>query len=243
MARGWWKVLIADLKSSRKLAPNDRRQVDQAMERAISRVVKAHGEHFRLTPEVLRGDELQAVLRPAAPALAILTSLRAHLMLGAENVEGLRAGLGLGSLLRVSPKGPFASEGEAFHRAREALESVKQRGSSRMTGWRSGDSAYDQSADVVLGLLDAIGARWTRPQWEAILGRLEGKGLHVIGKEKGVKFQNVSKRLRAASWNEVQAAIDHLDFTSLALSAKTANEQHPRRLPRKGENRSSPSRG
>lgn len=243
MAQGWWKVLIADLKSSRKLAPQDRVQADQAMEKAISRVMKAHGEHFRLAPEVLRGDELQAVLRPAAPILTILASLRAHFMIGAENVEGLRAGIGLGSLLRVSPKGPFASEGEAFHRAREALESVKQRGSSRMTAWQSGNTAYDESADVMLGLLDAIGARWTRPQWEAILGRLEGKGLHAIGKEKGVKFQNVSKRLRAASWNEAQAAIDYLDSTSQALRAMAEEGRYPRRPPQKGERRNSPSRG
>ncbi len=243
MGERWWQVLIADIKSSKKLAPRDRLQVDRALQKAIIRVLKAHGEHFRLAPEVLRGDEMQAVLRPGAPILSILTCLRAHLMLGAGEVEGLRAGIGQGPLLRVSPKGPFASEGEAFHRAREALESVRPHGGSRMTAWKSGETQFDASADVVLGLVDALAARWTRPQWEAILGRLEGKGLHGIAKETGVKFQNVSKRLRAASWNEVQAAIDHLDAISQRVKARPTREQVGRRNPRKGEFRLSPSRG
>ena len=66
---------------------------------------------------------------------------------------------------------------------------------------------FDAAAASVLALLDVIAARWTRPQWEAIAGRLEGDGLHEIARHTKVSFQSVSKRLRAASWNEVAEAL------------------------------------
>jgi hypothetical protein len=243
ISRGSWKVLIADLKSSTRLPIADRVEVDRALQRAISRVMKMHGKHFRLAPEVLRGDELQAVLRPTAPTLSILTYLRGQLMLGAEQAEGLRAGIGQGQLSRVSSKGPFASEGEAFHRAREALDSIKDSRSSRMTAWRSGNHEFDGWAEVVLGLVDALGERWTRPQWEAILGRLEGRVLHEIGRQKGVRFQNVSKRLLAAFWKEVHAAIQHLDDSSTALIVNVRRTLRSGLAPEKGERTVSPRRG
>jgi len=113
-----------------------------------------------------------------------------------------------------------------------------------MTGWRSGDSVYDRSADVVLGLLDAIGARWTRPQWGGDPRAARRKGLHVIGKEKGVKIPNVLEGLRAASWNEVQGGPSTTSTSPpLALTGRPAKSLCLRDRSGKGETRSSPSRG
>jgi SatD family (SatD) len=198
-----WIVLIADLTGSRTLAPRRRAAVDRALERAATRTTRRYPHAIRLAPQVLRGDELQAVLRPDAPALAVLTCLRAEFRLGVERAPRLRAGLGSGPIARLSPKGPFASDGEAFHRARAAIERVERGSASRLTAWITGNLAFDRDVDPVLALADALVVRWTRPQWEAILGRLEEKGLERIARERGVTFQSVSKRLRAASWNEV----------------------------------------
>jgi len=212
-----WQVLIADLKSSRELSARERAVVERALRRAILQTLRFHGARFRMIPELLRGDELQAVLRPEAPALTILTYLRARLATAAGRRVELRAGIGRGAIQRLSPRGPFASDGPAFHRARAALERARQAGGPRRTGWQTGDQRFDDLADAVLGLTDACGTRWTLPQWEAVAGRIEGKGLHAIARGERVAFQSVSKRLRAASWNEVEAAFQLLELQSLGI--------------------------
>src|SRR5262245_2199318 len=93
-----WQVLIADLEASRSLSARERPAVDRALRRAIVRVLRIHGRHFRLVPEVLKGDELQAVLKPDAPALSILVALRARLVAEAGRRLQLRAGIGRGTI-------------------------------------------------------------------------------------------------------------------------------------------------
>ena len=153
MAERIWQVLIADLKSSREIPARERTEVDRALRRAVGQVARHFAGRFRLDPEVLRGDEVQAVLRRDAPALTILTYLRARLASAAGRRIELRAGIGRGSVQRLSARGPFASEGQAFHRARAER----------------------------------------------------------------VAFQSVSKRLRAASWNEIEQAMDLLQLQSLSI--------------------------
>src|SRR5690349_16784594 len=211
MAERVWQVLIADLKASREIPARERPRVDRALRLAIQRILRAHGAWFRLVPQVLKGDELQAVLKPDAPALTLLTHLRARLVAEAGRKVELRAGIGRGAIARLSPQGPFASEGEAFHRARAALDQVRRGGGTRLTGWSTGEPSFDAVAEGVLGLMDAFMSRWTVPQWEAVAGRLEGKGLHDIARERRIAFQSVSKRLRAASWGDIEAAMGMLE--------------------------------
>lgn len=230
-----WQVLVADLRSSRRIPERQRPKIDKALQRAAARVVHRYGNHFRLKPQVLKGDELQAVLRADAPALHVLTYLRAQLAIAAGIRVELRAGLGRGEIRRLSTSGPFASEGVAFHRARAALEQAKQSGGDRLTAWVSGDPFFDELAATVLALTDAFASRWTVPQWEAIAGRIEEKALQAIARDTGVGFQSVSKRLRAASWNEVDQG-----YTLLEKIATVVGNG-----PRAGATRAtaSPSRG
>ena len=231
-----WQVLIADLKSSRQISARERPHVDRALQKAIVRALRRHRTRFRLIPQVLKGDELQAVLHADAPALGILTDLRAGLVVEAGRRIDLRAGIGCGTIQRLSSKGPFASEGEAFHRARAALERAKQAGGTGLTAWRTGDETFDTAADVLLGVTDALVARWTASHCGAVAGRLQGKGLHDIARETEVSFQSVSKRLRAASWNEVQQAFEWLERSAARLVGGRVRRQE-------GESRRSPSRG
>lgn len=232
-----WLVMIADLRGSRSIPARERLEVDRALQRAIARTLRRFGPHFRLVPELLRGDEVQAVLRADAPALAVLTYLRAQLVTGLGRRIELRAGIGRGAVARLSSRGPFASDGEAFHRARQAIDRAKAGGSGRLTAWSTGDRFFDTLAETLLGLSDAFALRWTVPQWEAIAGRLEGQGLHGIARRQRVSFQSVSKRLRAAAWNEVHAGLDLLEAAVAALDGPPA-VQRPG-----GEIAGSPARG
>jgi SatD family protein len=220
MATGRWQVIIADLRASRDIAPAQRKRVDTALRRAMASVRRRFRAHIRSGPELLKGDELQIVLRPEAPALALLTYLRARFAIEVDARYELRAGLGRGRIERLSPKGPFASDGEAFHRAREALDAAHAGGGSRRTGWKTGDPSFEALAESMLGLTDALWSRWTAAQWEAVAGRLEGKGIQEIARDSGIRFQNVSKRLIAASWNEVHHAMRWLEQAEAAPSAR-----------------------
>lgn len=218
MRKPVWQVVIADLRASTSIPAAARARVDRGLVRAAERARRRFAKGVRLGPELLRGDELQCLLRGDTPALAFLTYLRARFVIEAGEYADLRAGVGSGAVTRLSPKGPFASDGEAFHRARAALQQAHDAGGTRRTAWVTGDPFADVVLDSTLGLADACMSRWTAPQWEAVAGRLEDKALQVIARERGVAFQSVSKRLRAASWSEYQRVIEVLEATARAAT-------------------------
>ncbi len=201
-----WQVMIADVRASRRLSPSLRARLPAEIRRALRQSQELDENAYRLMPELLKGDEIQAVLRANAAALQIATYLRAKLAVTTGGAVQLRIGIGGGSIDRLSRKGPFESDGPAFHRARAALEQARAAGGSRATAWIVGEQVFDRLADGVLGLYDAVSTRWTVPQWAAIQGRIEGKEQRVIAAESNVSIQSVSKRLLLASWNEVRSA-------------------------------------
>src|SRR5262249_49697680 len=161
-------------------------------------------------PEMLKGDEIQMVLRPEASALRLALYLRGQLAVNTSRNVTIRIGMGTGGIDRLSRNGPFQSDGPAFHNARAAVDRVRKAGGSRSTALRTGEAFLDGVADPVLGLQDAITTRWTLPQWSAVLERIKGKELRLIAGPANVSVQSISKVLRAASWNEVRDSIDLL---------------------------------
>lgn len=211
MAQPNWQVLIADVRASRRLSPGLRARLPVEIRRALRQAQALDDKAFRLAPELLKGDEIQAVLRVDAAALQLVTYLRAALAVATDGAVQLRIGIGGGAIDRLSRKGPFESDGPAFHRARAALEQARAGGGSRATAWVIGEQVFDRFSDGLLGLYDAVSTRWTVPQWAAIRGRIEGKEQRVIASESRVSIQSVSKRLLLASWNEVRSAVALLE--------------------------------
>ena len=231
-----WQVWIVDIERSRKIPLQTRSSVDRALHAAIRVTRKRFANHLRLPPQLLRGDEIQAVLRSDAPALTMLTYLRARFAALVGRSPALRCGIGTGAIARMSVKGPFESEGEAFHRARTAVERVGGRRGGRLTAWHTGRPEFDRAAEAVLPLVDTVVRRWTQAQWQAIAGRIEGKDLDRIAGESKVSFQAVSLRLRAASWLETQSVFQFLE--SLSQPGRNRGPGRPQAL-RLESNRSS----
>jgi hypothetical protein len=129
-----------------------------------------------------------------------------------EAIQGIYAGIGLGAIPILHARNPFESEGPAFHLARRALDSLKDKKHGRtLTAWITDHPPFDEAAKAILPLLDSYFARWTREQWEAIVHRLPGSTMQTIGDELGVAGQAVHKRLSAARWREVEKAIEYLE--------------------------------
>jgi SatD family (SatD) len=204
-----WQVLILDLKASRKIPPSGRRAVDKALIKAAEIAAKRYQKDFRLAPRLLKGDELEAVLRSDAPSLLILTFIRAQFAMAIGRTPALRAGIGWGRIDHMDSENPFESDGPAFHAARAALDAVKGPRSGRLTGWVTGTS-FDAEADAVLPVLDVFFRRWSRPQWEAVAKRIEERNLREIGAQLGVRLQAIHKRLSTASWDETLQVMHYL---------------------------------
>ncbi|MDK2931803.1 MAG: hypothetical protein PWR07_1934 [Bacillota bacterium] len=150
---------------------------------------------------VSRGDEIQAVCLGPFQAPELVRQLRFVCL-----PLRLRVGVGIGEI--EAGQGSASSwdmNGSAFTRAREALESLGK-GTAPRTAVRSGDPLFDEAANALWALMDAIQQRWTPGQWAAVhhyerLGTYE-----AAGKALGVALQNVQKRCKAASWPAVKQA-------------------------------------
>lgn len=228
MAAGRWSVLILDVKGSRRVALDGGRGTVELVRAAIRDTVRWQSRGFRLAPELLKGDEVQAVLHAQAPPLRTLFHLRAGVAERSRGKVQLWSAIGRGAIDRLSSKGPFESDGPAFHRARHALDSAKRAGSARQTAAETGDTATDRTLRAILGLLDALAARWTPLQWQGVHRRLEGGTMQSIAKKTDVSFQMVSKRLRAVSWNEVDEAITVADEMLLGAHVSSGASSTPR---------------
>jgi len=164
-----------------------------------------------------RGDEIQAVLAGVLSSPALLRKLRYHCL-----PLQLRIGIGFGRI--TSGLGAVSSwemNGPAFHRARQAVDELKQHRHWR-TRLISGDPGLDQMVNTLLNLYDVIQSRWTYPQWEGVMVYEATGSYQEAGQQLGVAFQNVEKRCRAARWwalREAEAAFPQIltQYTDLNL--------------------------
>jgi hypothetical protein len=219
-----WQVWIGDLRGSKSIAPGARARASQQLAESIEAAVQRYRDAFKLRPSVLRGDEIQAVLVPDAPTLTILTYIRGQIAMRGAPIQGIYAGIGLGTVPILHARSPFESEGPAFHLARRALDSLKDKKYGRaLTAWITDHPSFDEAAKAILPLLDSFFVRWTREQWEAIVHRLPGSTMQTIGEELGVAGQAVHKRLNAARWKEVAKAIEYLESRHPGLSGGARN--------------------
>lgn len=164
-----------------------------------------------------RGDEIQAVVAGALSSPALLRKLRYYCL-----PLQLRIGIGIGRITSGLGAGnSWEMNGPAFHRARQALDELKQHRHWR-TRLVSGDPGLDQMMNTLLNLYDVIQSRWTLSQWEGVMVYEATGSYQEAGQRLGVAFQNVEKRCRAARWwviREAEAAFPLLltQYTDLNL--------------------------
>ncbi|MFJ4233238.1 hypothetical protein [Cellulosimicrobium cellulans] len=144
------------------------------------------------------GDEVQGVLDdPATVVDAVLDLLRDG---------GWSVGVGAGAVDEPLPAASREASGEAFVRAREAVEQAKSRAATAPVAVRGEPTARATEVEALLRLLAAVVDRRTAPGWEAVdtLARVGGTQKDVA-QALGVSEQAVSQRLRAALWPEEAA--------------------------------------
>ena len=146
------------------------------------------------------GDEVQAVLDD--PTLAVDVAL--HLVrLGRWSV-----GIGVGPVDEPLPESARAGSGEAFVRARSAVERAKNRARPVPLAVVAGDADEGRPSEAVLTLLGSVLARRSAAGWAVVDALIEltergvGATQEDVARHLGITQQAVSQRLRAALWAE-----------------------------------------
>jgi len=144
------------------------------------------------------GDEVQGVLDDPATVVDVVLDLLRD--------GGWSVGLGAGGVDEPLPAVSREASGEAFVRARDAVEQAKSRAATAPVAVRGEPPERAAEVEALLRLLAAVVERRTDPGWEAVdtLARVGGTQKDVA-RALGVSEQAVSQRLRAALWPEEAA--------------------------------------
>ncbi|MEM1187829.1 MAG: SatD family protein [Pseudomonadota bacterium] len=124
----------------------------------------------------------------------------------------LRIGVGRGDISGWRSRRPInvALGGQAFERARDALESLTASRSKyrRMTRFRTGDEGLDRLLDLVYGLHDSLVQDTTVRQWETIGPALRGISQDEIAELLNVGPSTVSRNLHRGGYWQMRETAD-----------------------------------
>lgn len=144
------------------------------------------------------GDEVQGVLDDPATVVDVVLELLRD--------GGWSVGLGVGAVDEPLPAVSREASGEAFVRARDAVEQAKSRAATAPVAVRGGRPGRAEEVEALLRLLAAVAARRTDPGWEAVDALADVGGTQKdVARRLGVTEQAVSQRLRSALWPEEAA--------------------------------------
>lgn len=220
-------AVTCDIIDSRRYTGVAREKLHDAVARAFKTLTDSTPalDSTKLDVRVTAGDEFQFVLRKSERALDVVMALRSVLALeDFRPMVRFRAAVGVGEATFRPAKRPnqrpYEWDGPAFVYAREGLEAIQRQWSpDRWTALRTSNTASNLQFDVILGLVDRLQRSWTIAQWEAIAWTLKGLSRQETARHLGVRHQNVSKRLSAAGWAAVDAA---MTFVRESLSSPLA---------------------
>jgi len=186
-----YAVVIADVTESRSRA--DFRGL---LGRKLAAVSKRHlrSKLIQLPYSVTAGDEFQTVSRDLPSIPAVLLDLRRAL-----RPWSLRIGVGFGRISdRIQPPVNRLG-GEAFQRARSAIENVKQSSLFKfdvLTAFESPSTSFNTTINLIYGLHDTLVLKITEKQWETIEEFLDRPTLEQTAKRLKLDASTVSRNLK-----------------------------------------------
>lgn len=195
-------VITADVVGSRKLesfrAKRDRRLA------AVSRLHLS--QKLILSPyTVTAWDEFQTILRKPDDVPRVILDLRRFFY-----PLQLRIAVGIGSVSEAhrAPINQYAG-GEAFERAREAADRMK-RGSPKyrlFTSFESGEEIFNQIANAIYRLQDALLERTTARQWATINMQIKTGSQDATARRLALDVSTVSRNLkRGYYWHLIETS-------------------------------------
>ena len=186
-----YAVLIADVLESRSRA-NIRGLLGQKLADVSKRHLRK--KLIQLPYSVTAGDEFQSVSRDLPSLPAIILDLRRAL-----RPLSLRIGVGFGRISdRIQPPVNRLG-GEAFQRARSAIENIKHGSLFKfevLTAFESRNAGFNSAINLIYGLHDTLVLKITGKQWETIEQFLEKPTLEQTAKRLKLDASTVSRNLK-----------------------------------------------
>ena len=191
MPDGIYAVLIADI-----VASSVRGSVRSLLGKKLAAATEKHLRQklIRLPYAVTAGDEFQTITAelPALPALIL--DLRSAL-----RPLSLRVGVGIGGVSdRIQPPVNRLG-GEAFQRARGAIENIKTGSLFKfdvLTAFESHNAGFNSTINLIYGLHDTLVLKITEKQWETIEEFLDTPTLEQTAKRLKLHPSTVSRNLK-----------------------------------------------
>lgn len=203
-------VLTGDLKSSREL--KDRAKVQQKLKNALTDINKKFEEAIVAEFMVARGDSFQGMLDTPKYIFDIYYALFEDIS------HQFYLGIGVGGIATSLSENIGEIDGEAFHKASEALEMAKKENI-----WIAFKSEWeiDEVVTHLLNFMADVMWNWTKRQREIVMCYKKVKDkksdatLEEIAENIGIKKQTVSKILKRSKYKLVKnAGMSFADFIS-----------------------------
>jgi len=205
MTKTRYAVLVADV-----IGSSGRRNLRALLMKRLELARRAHlrARWIRLPYAVTAGDEFQAILSPVANIPELIFDLRMKM-----RPLRLRIGVGFGSVSSRIQQPVNAMGGEAFQRARQALDSIKA-GSPKydvLTAFQSGKELFDSTTNLIYALHDTLLLRITSKQWDTIQAFREKRSLESAAEVLRLDLSTVSRNLKRSYFWQIERTISGLD--------------------------------
>jgi hypothetical protein len=194
-----YAVLTADIVASRRIEEFRRRR-DQKL-RPIS-TLHVNQKLILSDYAVTAWDEFQAILTRPAHVPTVILDLRRHF-----HPLQLWIAIGIGHVSEPNrkPVNKFAG-GEAFERAREAVNQLKDKPSKfrMLTAFASGNTLFDSIGNTVYSLHDTLLQGVSGKQWQTMNVQLATKRQDLTAKKMDLDESTVSRNLRRGFYWQIE---------------------------------------
>jgi SatD family (SatD) len=202
MAVKTYAVLIADVVQSSARA-GMRGLLGKKLAAASARHLRE--KWIKLPYSVTAGDEFQTVAEMPQWIPAAILDLRIQLQ-----PLSLRIGIGFGSISDRIEAPVNLLGGEAFQRARAAIDSVKSSERFKfevLTAFSSSDEVFDAAINLIYGLHDTLVLRIKKKQWQTIEAFQHGRTLQQTARRLRLDTSTISRNLkRGHYWQMAETA-------------------------------------
>jgi len=194
-----YAVITCDIVGSRQIE-QFRRKRDQK----LSRISKLHADKKWILSEyaITAWDEFEGILSSPTNIPAAIVDLRRYF-----HPFELWIGIGIGQVTEPhrKPVNVFAG-GEAFERAREAVNELKAKRSKTgvLTSFVTGNDTFDLIANTIYDLQDTLLQSVSIKQWQTINVLMETNRQDLAAKKLRLSDSTVSRNLRRGFWWQIQ---------------------------------------
>src|SRR5580693_5115274 len=194
-----YAAITCDIVGSRQIE-EFRRKRDQK----LRRISKLHVEKKWILSEyaITAWDEFEGILSRPTNVPAVILDLRRHFY-----PFELWIGIGIGQVSEPhrKPVNVFAG-GEAFERAREAINKLKPKRSKTgiLTSFVTGNETFSLIANTVYRLLDTLLQSISPKQWQTINVHMETNRQDLTARMLRLNESTVSRNLRRGFWGQIQ---------------------------------------